>query len=262
MNRFDRADNRMVDELAPELLDVLRSRSLDRGLRSASCPTETECAAFIDGTISEPERGLVLTHLSECQHCVNVISAVVRLKSQDTGVVPSDLAAAALGLESDTSRTGSIGWPRWQVALSAAAGLVLLLGLPLLRQSGFLGRQAPGDQSPADTSDGEVRSGPPTAGGPLIQLQVLSPLEGATVDPSDLELRWIGPAGGLFFEVEIVSDDGDLIWQGSTESTTLRLPTDARLERGKGYFLWIRTHLPDGKTLKSPIVGFRVAARR
>ena len=74
-----------------------------------------------------------------------------------------------------------------------------------------------------------------------------------------LNFRWQEVPGRVFYEVVVTTPEGALIWQGRTESTEIRVPGDSVPAGGK-YYLWIRAHLPGGKTALSDIRSFETVA--
>lgn len=63
----------------------------------------------------------------------------------------------------------------------------------------------------------------------------LRPVEGEVVSASRPVLRWTPLEGASRYFVEIRDEDGAAIWQGESESATIRLPGDVPLESGRNY---------------------------
>jgi len=59
----------------------------------------------------------------------------------------------------------------------------------------------------------------------------------------------------------MVTAEGDLVWEARVEGTQARLPEDVQLAAGEKYFVWVRAHLPEGKTVQSKVVGFKAGKR-
>jgi len=59
------------------------------------------------------------------------------------------------------------------------------------------------------------------------------------------------------YEIRIVASDGDLVWEGQTETSSLRLPPGVALKDGS-YFVWITAYLQDGRSAKSSPVPFLI----
>jgi hypothetical protein len=86
---------------------------------------------------------------------------------------------------------------------------------------------------------------------------LLYPREGTAVPLSDVEFRWEDVPGALYYDIRVVTEDGDVIWEGRAEDTEARLPPDVRLTGGQRFFVRVRAWLSEGKTVTSRVVGFR-----
>jgi hypothetical protein len=110
--------------------------------------------------------------------------------------------------------------------------------------------------TPSGTSaEHPVRTGHGAAGAPRI----VRPVEGESVSRNAVELRWEEGPGALFYTVQVVDPKGDVVWEGRTEDTRLKVPASAPLEPGRPYFAWVLAHLRSGATVRSPALGFRLA---
>ena len=234
-----------------DLLNLLRSRSWHSSRSATSCPDEGEVAAFAEGRLPDSTRDRFEEHLAVCESCLGTAAILLRLRDSEAIEVPPDLRRRAVQLLPGHRQPW---WHRqWRVALPAAAGLILAVGVVVFQQD-----SGPPALSPQKVPFGgeansvRLRTYVPDA------LRILAPAEGAVVDPYRADLHWTAASQGLFYEVQVISDDGDLVWKGRTEEVEMRLPAEAGLDPGREYFLWVRAYLPDGKTLKSSAVGFKV----
>jgi len=142
---------------------------------------------------------------------------------------------------------------QWQTALAAAAGVILVVGVLFTQYPQFTDMILRSDPSqPADSDS--VRINRPGQD----RLSILFPAEGATIDSSEPEFRWSGVDQSLYYEIQVLSDNGDILWEGQTENTQLQLPPEFALDHNTNYFVWVRVYLPDGKTIKSKAVAIRV----
>jgi hypothetical protein len=84
------------------------------------------------------------------------------------------------------------------------------------------------------------------------------PQEGAVVSAAEVEFRWTAVPQALFYEVRVLSAEGDRLWEQRVDGTRTRVPASAlSQERGK-MFVSVRAQLPDGRAVKSEVVGFSV----
>ena len=62
-------------------------------------------------------------------------------------------------------------------------------------------------------------------------------------------------------DLQIVTEEGNVVWSGRADGTSTRLPAGHGLQAGQKYFVWVRAHLSGGGTVKSPAVPFRVSGQ-
>ena len=220
--------------------------------RGWRCPDETRLAAYADGNLAADEREKLSKHLSGCEYCLGQVAALVKLADAAPVALSEDLVARAVNLvPRDTPAGRSQGW-RWAAAATAAAALVLVF-VPMLRE--------PPVTRPITEPKVEpraVRQAPSATSRPGIEY----PAEGQTVAALDLEFRWSGMDGALFYEVSVVTFEGDVVWRTQADSTHARLPSTVVLTPGRRYYVSVNALLAQGKTVKSPPVGFDLAAGR
>jgi hypothetical protein len=84
---------------------------------------------------------------------------------------------------------------------------------------------------------------------------VLSPRLDSAVVRENLKFNWKSVSRSRYYKVSVVTPDGDLLWEGQTEDSTLHLPSDVVLKSG-AYFVWITAYLADGRVVKSSPVRF------
>ncbi len=94
--------------------------------------------------------------------------------------------------------------------------------------------------------------------GQVVAPQILSPEEGSIVGREQVNFRWREVAGAIHYEIQLVTAEGDVLWQDRTEKTGARLPGTVPIAPGQEVYVWVRAHLLDGKTSKSDPVGFRL----
>jgi hypothetical protein len=152
--------------------------------------------------------------------------------------------AQAMGVES--AAHGGAAAFRWAAVASVAIALTGALWLYRPSTEDLLGVSSPAE--PVRTVRGE--SGMP--------LEILYPQEGGVVPADEVEFRWATAESALFYEVSLVTADGDLVWQSRTEETQARLPAEVRLVPKERYFVWIRAQFSEGGAVKSKTIAFEV----
>jgi hypothetical protein len=88
--------------------------------------------------------------------------------------------------------------------------------------------------------------------------QLLYPREGAVVASAGIEFRWKSVPGAFSYDIRVVTEDGDLIWEGQSAKPRAVLPSNIRLASAQSFYVRVRAHLPEGKTITSKLVGFKV----
>lgn len=270
-----------------DLNELLRGQRDQRFRRGWRCPDEKQLAAYVDRQLGGVARESVETHVADCDFCLSQVSLLVQAADwADSAEVPTPVLARARNLV--PRKSGSMttwGW-RWAAASAAAACLVLLFAFIALRfwtqqagdaPSGPLVAQqhqpdivpvpqtTPAIPRPAPTSSNEkLRSAEPAP--PVIRREgqdllptVVFPRNGATLRRSELDFRWQPIADTVFYELRVVTAEGNLVLETKTEDTHLRIADDIQLAPGGKYFVSVRAHLSQGKTVKSSIVSFRIS---
>jgi hypothetical protein len=92
--------------------------------------------------------------------------------------------------------------------------------------------------------------------------QVLAPANGAAIDLGSLVFQWSEVPDSLYYDVRVVTDEGDLIWQERVEDTELALPEHLQLKTGSEYFVRVDAYLAAAKSISSRHVPFTVTEQR
>lgn len=240
-----------------ELKSMLR-RSTDATERQPDCPVDEKLASFMDGGLSEQELEHLMNHLADCTFCLERVGMLSRARDADTPArVPELLLTRSRKLaaprQTAAARNDTFGVAaRW----AAAAAVVLAIGLvarPALvpdPQSTPAGQQVPDYR--------QTRNFNPNALGPGI----LSPPEGATISSRNGLFRWSTVPDSLYYQVRIVSDEGDLVWQERVDGTEWTLPPSLALVPGAEYFVRVDAYLTESKALNSDFVAFTAGDSR
>jgi hypothetical protein len=281
----------MDEKNLKQLLRDQRASSTKRGWR---CPDDTKLAAYADQLLQGDLKESIERHLATCESCLAVVSFL--MKSSESSVkqpVPAPLLIRARNLVSQP-RSSTIWRWGWPATTAAAACLVVavLLGIAFqLRQSGktadesLVAKNEPPQQAVASfpsppavetpaaqlkspgsvitQSPRPIRVPAPTVRRPpeppSLSPTILFPTEGAMVAQTELVFRWVPITDAQFYDIAVMTDTGDLVFTGQSEQTQIKLPADVKLKVGNKYFVRVTANLPQGNTIKSPVVSFRVS---
>ena len=86
---------------------------------------------------------------------------------------------------------------------------------------------------------------------------ILTPQQDSTVAGERLEFTWKPLARSRYYDLSVVTSEGDLLWAGRTEACSVRLPRAVVLKHG-AYFVWVTAYLTDGQVAKSSPIKFAV----
>ena len=187
-------------------------------------------------------------HLADCGHCLALVGLLSRERhAPPAESVPSQVLARAGTRVSKEPRHAWRSVPQW------AAAAVIVLAVPLLVQIGRnLDRGVEGQGSPAPTA---IRTFDP----PPDVLKVLVPDAGGAVDAQRAQFRWTAVAGSPYYDVRVVTDEGDVVARERVTDTTWRLPAEVRLQAGAEYFVHVDAYPSGDKAVSSEHVPFRVS---
>jgi hypothetical protein len=239
-------------------------QSIKRLFRVKSCPSEQQLAAYADQQLIGNERNLVERHLTTCDACLRQVGFLVRTASMPPEQTPDDLVRSAMNFGTKGAPVEPFAW-RWLAVASAVIVIVAVARVEIWR-----GPRLPAIPSPATTAvnsplqvrpttplpqdrDDQVRGGQEPSDSILI-----SPKPDEKIDASNLEFRWKPRGDASLYEIEVVSDSGDVIWQQRSHASSLKLPAHIRLEKGKTYYVWIRIRLARGSVEQSKAVRFTI----
>jgi hypothetical protein len=243
-----------MDDHTHTELPILQFAEL--GGRTPFCPEDQQIAEYFDEVLPECERDTLERHLADCRFCIARIGMLQRLEQDPTTRrIPEDVLATAKTLKHNSMRR--IGRaPAW----AAAAAVFIVVGalyqyFPL----DGISQDALPRMHVAEPSSilSETRNIDPGALGPRF----LSPREGVTVTAANSLFTWTHVPNCLYYQVRIVSDDGDLLWQERVDGTEWRLPAGLSLSPGMEYFVRVDAYLTDAKALQSDYLLFRPGER-
>jgi hypothetical protein len=230
-----------------EIIALFRASAETHAEATAACLPPALLAACHDGELSDAERVSVDAHLAACDRCLGQLAALSRAtpeREAETGV-PASLIAQAEALITPHARTAAA--PRWRWALPLAAALLLAVNLVLV--SSHRPNSEPGSTAAPQTRYPDRN---------LVRPRLLAPTEGSVIRPGKQLFRWTEAPGALFYDVRLVSVDGDLLLRERVDGTRWLIPENFRLETGEEYFVRVDAFLSDAKYLSSEHVVFRV----
>jgi len=218
--------------------------------RNLGCPDDYALASYVEGGLSERDHNNFELHLSDCDFCLERVGLLGRANdTEQVDGVSELLMASSRNLPRDGThkRNGLRYAPRW----ATAALVVLTFGL-------LLNLEPSNQDSPELTSPAipQQRSVDPYA----LLPQVISPADGSTINPTTQQFTWTPIRDSLYYQVRIVSDVGDLVWQERVNGTQWQLPVGISLPGNAEYFVRVDAYLTEAKSFNSDYVVFKVEA--
>jgi hypothetical protein len=229
------------------------------------CPGADMLAGYVDGALDNAVRSQIESHLADCAVCRSLVGDVVTMQRLVTHPIPPGLKRRAMA-----STVANRKVRRWVLIPATAAGIAcaLITGF-LLRgprnEIGPISRSpvapmvakseplsAPGQPAPD-----VVRNSAPSESLPAL----LSPKNGAVIRPKELVLEWKLVPHARYYEIHVVTSEGEPAWEGESKQIIAWLPPDITLSDG-AYFVWISAYLDDDRVQKSAPVRFLVNASR
>jgi hypothetical protein len=228
--------------------------------RTLRCPEPAKLAAYVGTELDARPRSKVEEHLADCAYCLGQVGFLVR-ESRATEAPPLPASLISAARERPTRRFSLLPGPALTAAVGAAALFLVVAVLwqsnsgskPFSpAQSGFDSATQSSSGAPADRSlrNGVVTSAPP---------QIVSPGDGEIVARLPVEVRWLTSPEALQYAVQLLSLEGDLVWEGLTAGESAVIPSEIQLEPGQKYYVWVEAQLRSGGTARSTAVAFRVA---
>ena len=237
-----------------DIEELLRRRAPRFPRRLPDCPEPEEIACYVEGGLDEAGHARLAEHLSDCEVCLEILGLVCRARESEVTEDVSDLALARARRLAGPDRSAA-----WRRLPRVAAAAVVVLAVGALLRPAFLGDR-PG------TVPGSVASEP--MGEPVRQTRnyqqlsprpvVTSPGEGGILNLRNGEISWTAVQDSLYYELRIVSDSGDLLWEERVHGTRWRLPESLSLDRGAEYYVRVDAFLSGMQSVHSDYFLFRV----
>lgn len=237
-------------------IELLTLQAAELTERTPFCPEDQQVAEYFEEQLPEAERDRLERHLADCRFCLARLGMLQRLEQNPIAPrIPEDVLATAKSM-----RNTGVRRRKWVQASAAAAVLVIAVGvlyqvLPV-REIGQVALPRTHMNEPSSDLR-ETRSIDPGVMGPRF----LSPRGGPDIISTASVFQWTAVPNSLYYEVRIVSDAGDLLWQERVDGTEWKLPAGLALTPGLEYFVRVDAYLTDAKTLQSGYLLFRSGER-
>jgi hypothetical protein len=228
--------------MRPEDIErTLKEPKLETPRKGLRCPDEVVIASYADATLPETDREKVENHLADCRFCLEQVGFLARVKdTEPLGPVPQKLLVKAKEITRAGHVPSRVPRLRWAVAAAASMTIILATAFWLFQMEPVRNLRGAHTTDPAELPE------------------LVFPQEGATLARQAVEFRWEALPESLFYELSLVTEEGDLVWKERFEETRASLAEGVEIQSGRKYYVWIRAHLSEGKTLKSNAVGFNV----
>jgi len=236
-----------------QIIALCKASSEPAAGATAECLSVEWLASYQDGVLRPGEKAAAEAHLARCDRCLGQLAAASRAAAgrDSEACAPGSLIARAEALLTPAApATASPRW-RWAVPLTAAAAVLLALSLAL-------------DPSPDPQREPGSTLAPQTRFADREQLQpaLLAPAENSVIQPLNQVFQWAEVPGALFYDVHLISLDGDLLFSDRVDGTRWLIPGSLPLEPGEEYFVRVDAWLSDAKYLSSEHRAFRVEGVR
>jgi hypothetical protein len=231
------------------LTELLHLQPEEISGETPSCPEGYELVLLLNSRTDSATRERLERHLADCSYCRSRTTVLVRLwHEEEDSPVPETLMARAERLGERTMPGHLHKAKRW-----AAAAAVALTSLGLLTQShNFMSKSVDNLQSVPGTTARQMRNVDPVYQRPTV----VSPVDGSTVRPGELELRWTGVPGSLYYDIRLVDAAGYTLWRDRVEGTAAALPAQLDFVSGERYFVRVDAYLAEAKSVSSSHVTF------
>lgn len=217
------------------------------------CPDEELLVRFFEGNLADDAHASLRRHVVDCRYCQAQLGNLSRSNSTDLDVdveVPGPVLAEAKQLSAGVGTRPTRRAPAWAAAAVLVVALAITFGNKQQLERGS--KTTPGP-APANEATRQLRTL-----GRNLELQVRNPLPGAAIPP-DSTLRWDDVPGNLHYDVLILSSNGDVLLTERLAGNQWPLDSASNLAAGNSYYFRVVAYLPDGRTLNSRHVEFRLA---
>jgi hypothetical protein len=226
-----------------EIQRLLKNSQVRHFGAKGTCPDLTVIAAYSEGRLGNGDAHGIEQHLADCPVCLKQVAHLAKSPEGDNGqMVPEQLVSRARKLFPE-EKGYRMPLARWAAVAAAAAIAIVSVSLWFPKSTG-----------PEQELTSPYRSLHPVEEAPIPEVTL--PENAARLVRDEMSFRWEPTPRSLYYELVLVTEEGDLIWQERFEDTSGSLPENVELVPGAKYYVWVRAHLPEGKALKSHAVHF------
>lgn len=220
---------------------LLKEHGETASLRQAECPPDDQFAVFVDGGLDEKDHARLCAHIADCNFCVERLGILGRAREAEEQEPVSQILVARAARRTAVAGPGRPAVGRW----ATAAVLVLAVALVLVIAPERATSPAPNlKDRPRITRS--------------IDMPATSSDRGISILSRKDVFQWAAVPDSLFYEVRIVTDEGDLIWKERARAANWELPLELALEHGREYFVRVDAYLSESESIRSDYVPFRL----
>ena len=209
--------------------------------RTPFCPEDQVIAEYFDGAISGQDHQQLERHLADCRYCQARIGVLNRQQDNTPADrITGEVLARAKSLAKDTKPRKRWISPAW------AATAAVLLGVYFVAMN-----QPVTDPEPRQLRNFEQ---------PESRFEVSLHESGNVISPG-FPIRWTELSEGSHYTVYILSDDGDVLWTEHLQGNEWTMQEKLQLDPDGNFFLRVEAELPNGSTVSSKHLAFRLKER-
>jgi hypothetical protein len=226
-----------------DLMDIDRLKNhLARGLppdRGPDCPADVQLASYLEGGLHDADHRAFEHHLSSCDWCLERVGLVSRYAGDDRVTeVPTETLTRAQKLVRSAEQVNP--WSRPQV-WGAAAALLLAVNLALVRH----------DDAPPEPATYPVAPSVRNVEPMNMGSRALAAGDGLRIRFQHGLIEWTQVNGSLFYQVLVVTDEGDTVWEEQVDEPKWMVPEGLILQSNADYFVRIEAYLSEKQAVSS-----------
>lgn len=223
-------------------------------MRAIDCPSEEGLKAYLERERgSDPTAGIE-THLVGCRACR---LDLLNLQAESIGafeLVPVPPKLKERVAKSEKPRASFFqnltGWTNAPAFAAAALVLIAITAAGLWRFTNPVAH--------VNTNSEVLRSD----GRPVSSVRAVFPVENVVVSGPTIEFRWRTEAKASRYTVEVLDEDGDIIYQGETAADHIMVDTlQAQLHPQRKYFWYVKAKLADGTENETNPIPFSIRSK-